>query len=174
MLDCDATLEGDNPCQGLNNVHPDVSIYDKISAESDIDVPVATSLLRLSFHDCAEVDPYYVSLGETSYFSDSDTNGYIGGCNGCIGIDNDINDNLLEGAIELMEPICVEFSDVISRADCWMLASTLAAEFLASGVLDTLRVKYYYTAWIQLIFFFYFFQSEQTKHKYSVCRVNGT
>ena len=93
-------------------------------------------LLHLSFHDCAEVDSYYVSLDETSYFTDSDTNRHIGWCNGCIGIDNDINDNLLAGAIGLMEPICIEFSDVISRADCWKACINISAEFLASRLLD--------------------------------------
>lgn len=72
---------------------------------------------------------------------DQDTNGYVGGCNGCIGIDNPGNDNLLESAIEILDPICDKYSYVISRADCWALAATLTVEDLASHGLDVLRVE---------------------------------
>ena len=137
-MNCNSTLLGSNPCGGLTREHPDVSVYDRLG--SDVDGPITSNLIRLGFHDCGGVDPYFVSLGDATFFSDPTVNGFVGGCNGCIGIDNVENENLLEGVIELLDPICVDYSDVISRADCWALASTLAVEHAAANQLDALRV----------------------------------
>ena len=139
LFNCNDTLGGNNPCQGLTQEHPDVSVYDSINLP--IQSPIVPNLLRLAFHDCAGVDPYYISLGDTESFRDSETNGFAGGCNGCIGIDNPENDNLLEGSIEIIEPICDDYSDVISRADCWSLAATLAVEFAAANPYEGGLVK---------------------------------
>lgn len=99
------------------------------------------SIDRLSFHDCAESNAQAVADGDDG-FRDGEDNGYLGGCNGCIGIDNEKNDNLLEGAIEVIEPICDDYSDFISRADCWALSATISIEWLSSQFLPALRVKY--------------------------------
>ena len=64
---CNTTfpLDQDNACQGLNQLHPDVSVYD-IQGPREVAFiveGVRGGLLRLAFHDCGEILPNFVALG---------------------------------------------------------------------------------------------------------------
>ena len=44
LLNCNVSLGGSNPCPGINNVHPDTSVYDLLGGDADANV--ATQLVR--------------------------------------------------------------------------------------------------------------------------------
>lgn len=64
---------------------------------------LAAQLLRLSFHDC------------------------VGGCDGCVNLNNPENAGLRE-PIQALAGISTRFSNVLTRADVWVLAGLAAAE----------------------------------------------
>mmetsp|Transcript_77922 Transcript_77922/g.95427 ORF Transcript_77922/g.95427 Transcript_77922/m.95427 type:complete len:550 (-) Transcript_77922:233-1882(-) len=97
---------------------------------------IQSGLIRLAFHDCAGID---ITIDDkTQFYSNDNTN--IGGCNGCININNHENDDLWNTAIEPISDICDEYNINygLSISDCWMLSATIAVEN-AAGLLATLN-----------------------------------
>eukprot|EP01084_Bolivina_argentea_P315053 545765_1 len=139
MLSCGLVGGPNSTCKGLHFTHPLTTLHDMVETGS-FKGALGASLLRLAFHDCGGIDPVKARSGKNDFFTNKWKNGEAGGCNGCIGIDNFHNDGLLEGAIDPMIPLCEELMDegLISRADCWALAATIAVEF-ASEQLDLHR-----------------------------------
>jgi len=90
--------------------------YDDIYLEIFKDIrtqpSTAATIVRLSFHDC------------------------VGGCDGCINIDNDSNAGL-QSAIDIMEDVyeTVTADGIdISRADLWAIAGRAAADYGMKGM----------------------------------------
>eukprot|EP01083_Nonionella_stella_P201254 736379_1 len=129
LIQCD---DGDQDgCPGLTKSHPDVTLYDRMSGSST-DKMLIPAVIRLAFHDCAEINKTYVVEGEKNQFQLPHKVGDAGGCNGCIDLNNPDNNNLLDSAILPLEPICEYYYTYISRADCWALAATIASEYSAT------------------------------------------
>eukprot|EP01083_Nonionella_stella_P285861 972992_1 len=87
------------------------------------EMPIAPTLLRLAFHDCAGLK--------------EDSTTYM--CDGCIEMDSIDNLGLRIGAIEEIEDICYSYkiANGLSTADCWSLASTVAVEITANRTKTT-------------------------------------
>jgi hypothetical protein len=65
---------------------------------------MSPKLVRLAFHDC------------------------VGGCDGCVNFGN-IENNGLDIPIDALELVAAKYSDVLTRADIWVLAGYVAAEW---------------------------------------------
>eukprot|EP01065_Artemidia_motanka_P004980 TRINITY_DN1236_c0_g1_i1.p1 TRINITY_DN1236_c0_g1~~TRINITY_DN1236_c0_g1_i1.p1 ORF type:complete len:2199 (+),score=638.60 TRINITY_DN1236_c0_g1_i1:411-7007(+) len=77
--------------------------------------------VRLAFHDAGTYDPYAAC-------------GARAGPDGCLMLNDGANAGLA-AAIDALNPICGRFRRVMSRADCWQLAGTIALEVaLPAGV----------------------------------------
>eukprot|EP01084_Bolivina_argentea_P248696 416060_1 len=142
LVNCNIFVEKDE-CKGLVTAHPDVIIHDIAETIGGLSSKgnLAAALVRLSYHDCIAIDPQIVAEGDTEPFTDPEENGFSGGCNGCIGLDNSRNDILFDAAIEPIQPICDEYMDKdgLSRADCWALAGTIAAEWASEQLFTHLN-----------------------------------
>eukprot|EP01083_Nonionella_stella_P174433 604680_1 len=79
--------------------------------------PLLATTVRLSFHDCG------------GPLEDHDSSTSLSICNGCVAIGNIGNFGLESGAIVPLEIIYLSYDDVMSRADFWAAAATIALEY---------------------------------------------
>eukprot|EP01084_Bolivina_argentea_P223729 378485_1 len=124
--------EPDPTCRGLTTFQTEVAEPHDFVEMGGSKGALASSLLRLSFHDCGGINPDKVQTHNNDFFTDPQQNGQAGGCNGCLGIHNFVNGGLLNVALEIFKPIgfvCAGYQQYIGRADCWALAATIAVEF---------------------------------------------
>eukprot|EP01084_Bolivina_argentea_P307539 531585_1 len=106
-----------------------ISVLNKIDSFGNIDdpssmKPLLGSIVRLVFHDCA--GPLNTGLTQ----DDIDNNIRI--CDGCIDFDLADHAGLKGFAVQPIEEICMEFSSLINRADCWSAIGTIALEYASS------------------------------------------
>eukprot|EP01084_Bolivina_argentea_P309445 535252_1 len=83
--------------------------------------PLAASIIRLTFHDCAGP----VNMGTTERTVDTS----IRKCDGCINLDLGDHRGLEQFAIDPLEKVFEHFSDRINRADFWAAAGNIALEY---------------------------------------------
>jgi hypothetical protein len=93
----------------------------QISVSIAANPPIAATYLRLGFHDCVP-------------------NGAAGGCDGCINVMSNPENNGLQPAIQSLAPIVAALENNalgISRADLWAYAALVAAERSQTSIIFT-------------------------------------
>eukprot|EP01084_Bolivina_argentea_P265791 450654_1 len=93
--------------------------FDLIAAfdASGHDKPLLATTVRLIFHDCGGPP----EIGDPTLVASI--------CNGCISFSNVNNLGLESGAILPLESIYISYQNVMSRADFWAAAATIAIEY---------------------------------------------
>jgi hypothetical protein len=93
----------------------------RISATIAANPPIAATYLRLGFHDCVP-------------------NGVAGGCDGCVNVVSNTENQGLQPAIQSLSPIVAALENKslgVTRADLWAFAALVAVESSQSTVVFT-------------------------------------